>query len=77
MHIEGENKTQDQSLRSAIKREFTEFIQNWRENGEQKYLIAAKNAIINASHHIMFSFRDLLHHNSDLAKFIFDEYYKY
>lgn len=25
----------------------------------------------------MFSFRDLLYHNADLAKFIFDEYYKY
>lgn len=74
---EGENKTQEQSLRSAIKREFTEFIQNWKENGEAKYLLAAKNAIINASHHIVFSFKDLLHHNSDLAKFIFDEYYKY
>ena len=34
-------------------------------------------AIINSSHHIMFSFRDLLHHNSELAKFIFDDYYKY
>lgn len=25
----------------------------------------------------MFSFRDLIHHNSDLARFIFDEYYKF
>jgi hypothetical protein len=59
-------------LRSAVKREFTEFIQNWQENGVAKYREAARMAIVNSSHHIMFSFRDLLHHNADLAKFIFD-----
>lgn len=37
MLIEGEEKHQVADLRSAIKKEFTEFIQNWRENGILKY----------------------------------------
>lgn len=40
-------------------------------------MIAARNAINNGSHHIVFSFRELIYHNSELAKLIFDEYYKY
>jgi hypothetical protein len=37
MLIEGEEKYQGVDLRSAIKKEFTEFIQNWREGGVLKY----------------------------------------
>ena len=74
---EGEVRLTEVELRNAIKREFTQFIQNWKENGEPKYINAARNAINNSSHHIVFSFRDLLHHNNELAKAIFDEYYKW
>lgn len=77
MHIEGENKLPEQALRNAVKEGFTDFIQKWMENGEAKYLNAAKNAINNCSHHIVFSFRDLIHHNADLAGCIFGDYYKF
>lgn len=68
----------EHTLRNDMKREFTSFIQEFRDpNGELKYELAAKNALNNTRHTIMFGFRDLMHHNSELASLIFAEYYKY
>jgi DNA replicative helicase MCM subunit Mcm2 (Cdc46/Mcm family) len=38
---------------------------------------AARTAIQNTSHHVLFVFRDLVNYNQQLANLIFDEYYKY
>ena len=38
-------------LRNAVKREFTAFIQNWKENGKSKYLEAAREAFNNSRRH--------------------------
>ena len=64
-------------LRNAVKREFTSFIQNWKEDGKQKYLEAARDAFNNSRRHILFCFKDLLIHSNQLANLIFNEYYKY
>ena len=64
-------------LRNAVKREFTSFIQNWKEDGKSKYLEAARQAFNNSRRHILFCFKDLLIHNNQLATLIFNEYYKY
>lgn len=61
-----------------MKKEFTAFIQEFRDGeGNQKYIAAAKNAIINNRHYLIFHFKDLLHHNQELANLIYYEYYKY
>jgi DNA replicative helicase MCM subunit Mcm2 (Cdc46/Mcm family) len=78
MQTEAIHKMPEQNLRNEIKTEFTKFIQQFRDNnGEYKYEQAAKGAITSGRHHIMFSFKDLLHHNSELSSIIFADYYKY
>jgi hypothetical protein len=78
MQIEGLAKLPEHVLRSDVKREFTTFIQEFRDPyGVKKYEEAAKNAVNNSKHHIMFSFMDLIHHNHELANLIFGEYYKF
>ena len=78
MQIENISKLPETNLRQEIKREFTTFIQDFRdENGNRKYEQAAKVAIHSSKHHIMFAFRDLLHHNGELSTLIFSEFYKY
>ena len=78
MQIEGLAKLPEHLLRSDVKREFTAFIQEFKdENGHKKYEEAARNAINYCKHLIMFSFKDLLHHNNELASLIFGEYYKF
>lgn len=68
----------EQGLRNEIKKEFTTFIQDFRDSsGDLKYENAARVAFNANKHHIMFSFRDLLHHNGELATIIFSDYYKY
>jgi hypothetical protein len=44
-------------LRNAVKREFTSFIQNWKEE-------AARDAFNNSRRHILFCFKDLLIHSN-------------
>jgi hypothetical protein len=51
-------------LRNAVKREFTSFIQNWKEDGKPKYLEAARDAFNNSRRHILFCFKDLLIHSN-------------
>lgn len=78
MQMEGANKNPEQQIRSEVMRAFTTFMQQWPlDQAEKKYKNQAKNAIHNAQHHIIFSFTDLMHYNSQLATLIFDEYYKY
>ena len=74
---EGISKMPEHMMRNDIKKEFTTFIQDFQENGEYKYRVAAKIALNNSKHHIVFSFRDLMHHNAELAGIIFTEYYRY
>ena len=78
MQIETMNKMPEQGLRNEMKTEFTAFIQDFRDaDGERKYENAAKAALNGSKHYIMFSFRDLLHHNGELANIIFTDFYKY
>lgn len=78
MQVEGMNRHPEQQLRGEIKSEFTRFIQEFRNSqGDKKYEIDAGNLINTGKHHLMFSFRDLLHHNQELASLIFENYYKF
>ena len=78
MQIEDHRIETEQNYREEIKKEFTTFIQSFRDsNGDFKYEVAARNAINASKHHIVFSFKDLLHHSNELANVIFQEYYKY
>ncbi len=72
------SKLPEHALRSDVKKEFTAFIQDFRDsNGDRKYELAARDAINNSKHHIVFGFLDLIHHNQELASLIFSEYYKF
>lgn len=72
MQIEGLSKLPEHALRTHIKKEFTEFIQNFRDaDNEPKYKNAVRHALINSKHHIVFGFRDFISYNSDLASLIF------
>ncbi len=76
--MDGFTKMPEQSLRNEVKKEFTAFIQDFRDaEGNQKYVLGARNAIVNSRHHLVFHFLDLMHHNQELANLIFNEYYKY
>jgi hypothetical protein len=78
MQIEVGSKLPEQVLRNDIKSEFTGFIQSFRDtNGDHKYKNLARNVINNSKHTMIFSFRDLMYHNQELATLIFNEYYKY
>lgn len=78
MHIEGPSKTSEHNLKRDLQKEFTKFIQTYQDlNGVPKYLVAAKNAIFNNKRHLVFGFKDLMGYNSELAKLVFDEYYRY
>ena len=73
-------KTTEQVVRGDVMREFTKFIQTYPDptnEGRPKYIPRAKYAIQNGKHHIEFELNDLLTYNADLAKLIFDEYYRY
>lgn len=78
MNSEGISKMPEHMMRNDIKKEFTMFIQDFQdERGEYKYRLAAKDALNNIKHHIVFSFRDLMHYNSELSAIIFNEYYRF
>jgi hypothetical protein len=66
------------NLINEIKKCFTSFIQECRDDqGNNKYLRLAEIAINNSKHLIIFSFRDFLHFNPIIADIVFSEYYKY
>ena len=65
-------------MKESLKKEFTNFINEFRdERGEKKYRQLAHHAINNNKKIVVFGFKDLIYHNNELATLIFNEYYKY
>lgn len=72
MQIEGTSKLPEHILRNDVKKEFTAFIQDFRDDNDQpKYKLATEEAMNNSRHHVVFGFKDLMLHNSELAYLIF------
>lgn len=72
MQIEGLSKLPEQILRNDVKKEFTAFIQDFLDaNNQPKYRLAVRDTLNNSKHHIVFGFKDLMRHNSELANLIF------
>ena len=75
------HKNLDQAkVNQDIMKEFITFIQTFEDplnEGQLKYPPRAKDAILNSKRHVDFDFKDVVAYNSDLAKHIFDDYYRY
>ena len=75
--METEFKENEMNLARNIRKDFTNFIQNFQDKGVFKYKRQAQIAINNGRRNLLISLTDFVNYNNELAGAVFDEYYKY